>query len=157
MPGEPTKKAIDEANKRAFEAMARFMEQEGMGGRYLAQRLKEKTVAKETQTAKFKGHIAQESVVRARKNGGSQLKSPRFSGEVRILAESKKGGETVIAWEEEAHDIQLRALDMAFRLGDYYPPEEKRIAGPGGGPIPIQRLEVEFVKSNPTGGQKREN
>jgi len=49
-----------------------------------------------------------------------------------------------------AMTIRQKSRISAHELRGDFPPKETRIAGPGGGPIPLQKLEVEFVKSNGT-------
>jgi hypothetical protein len=46
-----------------------------------------------------------------------------------------------------AMTIRQKSRISAHELRGDFPPKETRIAGPGGGPIPITKLMVEFVKS----------
>lgn len=49
--------------------------------------------------------------------------------------------------------IRQKGRISVHELRNDFPPKETRIAGPGGGPIPITKLLVEFVK--PDQAQKR--
>ena len=62
---------------------------------------------------------------------------------IRVATHRVIYSDNIIDWS-----IRQKARISAHELSGHFPPKETRIAGPGGGPIPLQKLEVEFVKSN---------
>src|SRR4030042_1032240 len=125
---EPTKEQCEEAAKKAIRTSREELEQRGFGWDVLALRLD--ALLNATLTEPFLGK-------------GQTYKTDGESGK-RIVASEKS--QILFSKPLVAVDVRLKALVETFRLRGDYPPEEKRISGPGGGPIPLQKLEVEFVK-----------
>lgn len=55
-----------------------------------------------------------------------------------------------------AMTIRQKGRISAHELRGDFPPKETRIAGPGGGPIPLTKLMVEFVKPSDHAKKERE-
>jgi len=121
-----------EAGKEAISEVATALFNLGLSPPARAKKLKSKLQAKVTKTAKLKGRVDKTTLRRG----------------VRVVAESsvpqidKEGvayedGDTIISWNENAHDIQLRALDMVFTLCDDYPAKRHEVGGKNGRPIDI--------------------
>ncbi len=165
MSGIPSVEESKRAAQQALLMSKEELEKRGIDWDRLAKKLREKLDAKNRETVKLKGQILVRKRGRPRKDVPVPNRLlPEIAQGVETLAVGSKfeadkegrvydDGETVIAWDEEAHDIQVKALDMAFRLINAYPPERRELAVPGGGPIPISRLEVEFV--SPPGQEKK--
>jgi hypothetical protein len=110
----PTPQQCEEAATAALEAIRDIMDAEGIGGRYLAKKLKSELNARMTQV--FKGKALKKAP------DGTIM-------EVDELIYSKR---------MVAHDIRIKALDMAFKLRGDYTPEKHELTGKDGGSIPIE-------------------
>ncbi len=128
---EPTKEQCKEAAQRAVEVSRAALEERGIGWDLLAEKLMEELNAFKTEP--FLGKV---SVYRMDKKTKKRIKSTIH----KVIY-----SEGLIDWS-----IRQKARISAHELSGHFPPKETRIAGPGGGPIPLQKLEVEFVKSNAT-------
>jgi len=126
---EPTKEQSKEAAQRAVDVSRLALEERGIGWDLLAEKLKEELNAFKTE--QFLGKV---SVFRMDKKTKKRVKS---------VTHKVIYSEGLIDWS-----IRQKARISAHELSGHFPPKETRIAGPGGGPIPLQKLEVEFVKSN---------
>jgi len=69
------------------------------------------------------------------------------------VGKGKKKGKRVVSFHRKimlrtpaAMAIRQKGRISTHELRGDFPPKETRLAGPGGGPIPLQRLTVEFVK-----------
>jgi hypothetical protein len=124
---EPNQEQCREAARLAVEKIVGKMDDEGLTGAYLAKKLREELEAFET--VPFKGEETEIKYT----SGGRK----------RVLGRVVKN---VVIYSDPlvAHEIRIKALDMAFKLRGDYAPEEKRFSGTAGGPI--QFLQVEFVK-----------
>lgn len=128
---EPTKEQCREAAQRAIDDSRAALEERGIGWDLLAEKLKEELNAFKTE--QFLGKV---NVSRMDKKTKKRVK---FTTQKVIYSEY------LIDWS-----VRQKARISAHELSGHFPPKETRIAGPGGGPIPLQKLEVEFVKSNGT-------
>jgi hypothetical protein len=54
-------------------------------------------------------------------------------------------GEVVEERDVEALGIQVKALDMAFKLRGDYAPRKTELSGPGGGPVPVASINVNMT------------
>jgi len=123
---EPTREQCKKASLQAIDESRRELEERGIGWDYLAEKLRAELEA--CKTEQFLG-----KVVSYKKEKGKKK---------RVVTNRVIYSDILIDWKTR----QNARMDAHKLRGDY-PPEEKRIAGPGGGPISLQRLEVEFVKS----------
>jgi len=129
---EPTKEQCKEASQRAIDVSREALEERGIGWDLLAEKLKEELNAFKTE--QFLGKV---SVSRIDKKTKKRVK---------FITHKVIYSEGLIDWP-----IRQKARISAHELSGHFPPKETRLSGPGGGPIPLQKLEVEFVKSNGMG------
>lgn len=126
---EPTKEQCREAAERAVEVSRAALEERGIGWDLLAEKLREELNAFKTES--FLGKVITTRVDKKTKK------------KIRVATHRVIYSDNIIDWS-----IRQKARISAHELSGHFPPKETRIAGPGGGPIPLQKLEVEFVKSN---------
>lgn len=126
---EPTKEQCKEAAQKAVEVSRMALEERGIGWDLLAGKLKEELSYEEPTIVK------QYRVVQEGKKGKEQKKVVAFHKKINLKTPA-------------AMVIRQKARISAHELSGHFPPKETRIAGPGGGPIPLQKLEIEFVKSS---------
>jgi len=126
---EPTKEQCREAAQKAVEVSRMALEERGIGWDRLVEQLKEELNYEEPTIVK------QHKIVQTGKKGKEQKKVVAFHKQINIKTPA-------------AMVISQKARLSAHELSGHFPPKETRIAGPGGGPIPLQKLEVEFVKSS---------
>ena len=129
---EPTKEQSKEAAQRAVDVSRIALEERGIGWDLLAEKLREELNAFKTE--QFLGKV---SVSRMDKKTKKRVK---------FITQKVIYSEGLIDWS-----IRQKARISAHELSGHFPPKETRLSGPGGGPIPLQKLEVEFVKSNGVG------
>lgn len=128
---EPTKEQCHEASQRAVEVSRAALEERGIGWDLLAEKLLEELNA--CKTEQFLGKV-----------NGWRIDN-KTKKRVKFTTQKVIYSEHLIDWS-----VRQKARISAHELSGHFPPKETRIAGPGGGPIPLQKLEVEFVKSNGT-------
>jgi len=125
----PTKEQCKEAAQKAVEVSRMALEERGIGWDRLVEQLKEELSYEETIVVK------QYKLIQTGKKGKEQKKVVAFHKKINLKTPA-------------AMVISQKARLSAHELSGHFPPKETRIAGPGGGPIPLQKLEIEFVKSN---------
>ena len=133
---EPTKEQCQGAAQKAVEDSRKALEDRGVGWDLLAGKLKEELNAFKTE--QFLG-----------KTFGYRV-DKRTKKRVRFTTSKVIYSEGLVDWS-----VRQKARISAHELSGHFPPKETRIAGPGGGPIPLQRLTVEFVRSD--GARKKED
>lgn len=138
MDKEPTQEQCDQAAVEAIKISRDELEARGISWDLLAKKLKEELEAKETHVflGKVVGKIPDEN------------RPGKF---IRVEKTEVVYSKPMTNWV-----IRQKARISAHELSGHNPPKETRIAGPGGGPIPLQRLEVEFVKSSGVRKKKEE-
>jgi len=121
---EPTKEQCQQATQKAIEASRHELETRGIGWDLLSGKLKEEL----------------------------DYSEPTLLREYKVIKTGKKTRRVVASHKKvnlktpAAMTIAQKARISAHELSGHFPPKETHIAGPGGGPISLQKLLVEFIK-----------
>jgi len=126
---EPTQEQCTQAAVQAIKASRDELEARGISWDLLVSKLKKELNAKETHT--FLGKVV-----------GKVPDENRPGKFIRVEKAEVVYSKSMINW-----GVRQKARLSAHELSGHFPPKETRLSGPGGGPISLQRLEVEFVKS----------
>jgi hypothetical protein len=130
-----TGEAAEERKEQIFAETRNALEKSGLTLDLLSRKLKKLLRAKKTVTQKVKGSPNDlPSNFRKITTTGIIEYVKGEDGPEREFAD----GESLIQWDEEAHDIQLRALIEAHRLRGDYPAEKKALHHEGGVDIIIR-------------------
>mgnify|MGYP001007360176 CR=1 FL=1 len=131
----PTQEQMLQIREEIFEETKKSLEKSGLTLDLLSRKLKKLLRAKKTVTQKVKG---------SPNDLPSNFRKITTTGIIEYI-EGEDGpereyadGESLIQWDEEAHDIQLRALIEAHRLRGDYPAEKKALHHEGGVDIIIR-------------------
>lgn len=124
---EPTQEQCKTAAEAAVQSSRKELEDRGIGWDFVTEKLKEEAAYEQPVIVK---HIR-------------SIRSPTKKKILKRVIVNK----VVRLVTPEAMSIRQKARIDAHKLRGDYPPEEHRVAGPGGGPIALQGLTVEFVTS----------
>ncbi len=123
---EPTEEQCRAAAEAALQSSRKELEERGIGWDFVVDKLKEEADYEQPVLVK---HLR-------------KFKSPNKKSQKQVVVHK-----VVNLVTPEAMSIRQKARIDAHKLRGDYPPEEHRVAGPGGGPITLKGLTVEFVKT----------
>jgi len=121
--------------QEVFQETRKALEDSGLTLNFLVKKLKRELNAKVTKTQKVKGAVHDLPKQFRKITTTGIIERKMIDGE---MEKEYSDGESLIQWDEEAHDIQLRALIEAHRLRGDYPAEKKALHHEGGVDIIIR-------------------